>query len=85
MSQDKCFKIGAIVSLNSGGHPMTVINIGDDGVTCAWSIRDDIKTKSFPTAALKDASASKTLSELIEDSMEIAKSPSTGEADTNGR
>lgn len=51
------FEIGNTVMLNSGGHPMTVMSIDPKGVaTCAWSVKDDIKTRDFPCAALTRAS-----------------------------
>jgi len=47
------FAVGDIVSLKSGGHPMTITEIDGSSATCAWSIRDDCKSKSFPFSALK--------------------------------
>jgi uncharacterized protein YodC (DUF2158 family) len=62
------FKVGDTVALNSGGHVMTVTSIDGESVTCAWSIRDDIKSKSFPTVALTKADKPMTLEELVSDS-----------------
>ncbi|WGR99626.1 YodC family protein [Bradyrhizobium sp. ISRA443] len=61
-------KIGDTVSLRSGGHIMTVISIDQDGITCAWSVRDDVKSKSLPRAALIKASKPQTLEELLSES-----------------
>jgi hypothetical protein len=47
------FEIGDTVSLNSGGHLMTIISIDDDLACCAWSVKGDVKSKSFPIKALK--------------------------------
>jgi predicted nucleotidyltransferase/uncharacterized protein YodC (DUF2158 family) len=73
------FKVGDTVILNSGGHVMTVISIGDtNDVTCAWSLKDDIKTKVFRVEALKYGNPSpKTLEELIEASMKTTASMTT--------
>jgi len=53
MSEDTAFKVGDTVSLNSGGDLMTVVSMDQDSVTCAWFVRGDVKSKSFPTKALK--------------------------------
>jgi uncharacterized protein YodC (DUF2158 family) len=55
MSEDTVLKVGDTVSLNSGGHLMTVASIDDGAVTCNWSVRGDVKSKSFPAAALNKA------------------------------
>jgi uncharacterized protein YodC (DUF2158 family) len=52
MTQD-AKSVGDIVCLNSGGHLMTVISIEDNFLTCTWSVKGDVKSKSFPAAALK--------------------------------
>jgi uncharacterized protein YodC (DUF2158 family) len=49
------FEVGNVVAFKSGGHLMTVIFINDNFLTCAWSVRDADKSKSFPTEALKIA------------------------------
>ncbi|KJC51718.1 hypothetical protein UP09_02185 [Bradyrhizobium sp. LTSP885] len=60
------FEIGDTVTLTSGGHLMTVISIDpEDVVTCAWSVREDIKSKGFPGAALIKADKPQTLEELL--------------------
>jgi uncharacterized protein YodC (DUF2158 family) len=56
-SADTVFKVGDTVKLNSDGHLMTVVSVAEDSITCAWSVRDDVKSKSFPVAALKKAQA----------------------------
>jgi uncharacterized protein YodC (DUF2158 family) len=55
--EDTVLKVGDVVSLNSGGHLMTVASIDDASVTCDWSVRGDVKSKSFPAEALKKAAA----------------------------
>jgi uncharacterized protein YodC (DUF2158 family) len=55
MSVDTVFKVGDTVTLNSDCHLMTVISIDEDSITCAWSVRGDVKSRSFPVAALKKA------------------------------
>lgn len=63
------FKIGDTVTLCSGGHLMTVISIEpDDVITCAWSVKEDVKSKPFPSAALIKATKPQTLEELLADS-----------------
>jgi uncharacterized protein YodC (DUF2158 family) len=47
------FEIGDIVSLNSGGHMMTIISIDNDCASCDWSFEDDIKSKSYSLKVLK--------------------------------
>jgi uncharacterized protein YodC (DUF2158 family) len=56
-SSDTVFKVGDTVKLNSDGHLMTVVSVSEDSITCAWSVRNDVKSKSFPVAALKKAQA----------------------------
>jgi uncharacterized protein YodC (DUF2158 family) len=53
--EDAVFEVGDVVSLKSGGHLMTVASINEGSVTCDWSVRDDVKSKSFPAAELKHA------------------------------
>jgi hypothetical protein len=48
MSQEKQFAVGETLSLNSGGHLMTVFSMDEETITCVWSVRGDIKTKAFP-------------------------------------
>jgi uncharacterized protein YodC (DUF2158 family) len=55
MSEDEGFKIGDTVTLKSGGHLMTVASIDEGSVTCDWSVRNDVKSKSFPAAELQKA------------------------------
>lgn len=59
-------KVGDVVMLKSGGHFMTVVSIdAKDAITCAWSIKDDIKSRAFPLAGLARAEIPKTLAELV--------------------
>jgi uncharacterized protein YodC (DUF2158 family) len=55
MSDDPVLKVGDTVSLNSGGHLMTIASIGGDSVTCDWAVKGDVKSKSFAAAELKKA------------------------------
>jgi uncharacterized protein YodC (DUF2158 family) len=66
MSQEKQFSVGETVSLNSGGHLMTVLSIDEETVTCEWSVRGDIKTKSFPARVLKTAKEPLSLEQMLE-------------------
>jgi uncharacterized protein YodC (DUF2158 family) len=66
------FKIGDIVTLSSGGHLMTVVSIDQEDVTCAWSVKDDVKSKSFPSDALTKAEKPATLEELLSESFSSA-------------
>jgi uncharacterized protein YodC (DUF2158 family) len=62
------FKIGDTVTLTSGGHLMTVISVdSEDVITCAWSVKEDLKSKGFPRAALIKADKPKTLEEYLAD------------------
>jgi uncharacterized protein YodC (DUF2158 family) len=62
------FEIGDTVTLASGGHLMTVISIDpEDVITCAWSVRGDVKSKGFPLAALIKGDKPQTLEELLAD------------------
>ena len=63
MSVDIVFKVGDTVKLNSDGHLMTVVSIAEDSITCDWSVRGDVKSKSFPVAALKKAVSDETANE----------------------
>jgi uncharacterized protein YodC (DUF2158 family) len=53
MSEDGVLKVGDTVCLNSGGHLMTVASIEGDSVTCDWSVKGDVKSKSFSVAEMK--------------------------------
>lgn len=53
MPEDAGLKVGDIVTLKSGGHLMTVASIDEGSVTCDWSVRGDVKSKSFPAAELQ--------------------------------
>jgi uncharacterized protein YodC (DUF2158 family) len=65
---EQSFKIGDIVTLASGGHLMTVISIDrEDAITCAWSVRGDVKSGGFPLAALIKGDKPQTLEELLAD------------------
>ena len=55
MSEDVVFKIGDTVTLKSGGHLMTIASINGELVTCDWSVRGDIKSKSLSSAQLLKA------------------------------
>ena len=59
------FKIGDTVTLKSGGHLMAVLAVGRDGVTCAWSVKGDLKTRTTPAAALVKAAKPATLEQLV--------------------
>ncbi|MHC6156568.1 DUF2158 domain-containing protein [Bradyrhizobium elkanii] len=66
---EQSLKIGDTVTLCSGGHLMTVISLDpDDRITCAWSVREDVKSKPFPSAALIKAAKPQTLEELLSES-----------------
>jgi uncharacterized protein YodC (DUF2158 family) len=65
MSDDTVLKVGDTVSLNSGGHVMTVASVDGDSVTCDWSVKGDVKSKSFAAAELKKAEAPLTTLEQI--------------------
>jgi uncharacterized protein YodC (DUF2158 family) len=55
VTDDGVFKVGDTVTLKSGGHLMTVASVDEGSVTCDWSLRGDIKSKSFPAAELQKA------------------------------
>jgi uncharacterized protein YodC (DUF2158 family) len=65
---DAMFEIGDTVTLNGGGHLMTVISVDGESVSCAWSVRNDIKEKSFPARTLKKSTVPLTLRELVKGS-----------------
>jgi uncharacterized protein YodC (DUF2158 family) len=66
------FNIGDTVTLSSGGHLMTVVSIDRKGViTCAWSVKEEVKSKSFPSAALTKADKPQTLAQLVASSYKI--------------
>jgi uncharacterized protein YodC (DUF2158 family) len=67
--EETVLKVGDVVSLNSGGHLMTVASIDEGSVTCDWSVRGDIKSKSFPTAELKKAAEPLTLEQSVQESI----------------
>ena len=57
------FQVGDTVALNSGGHLMTVVSVDENSITCDWSVRGDVKSKSFPATALKRAVSEQTAQE----------------------
>jgi uncharacterized protein YodC (DUF2158 family) len=61
MPEDAGLKVGDVVTLKSGGHLMTVASIDEGSVTCDWSVRGDVKSKSFPAAELQKADHPLTL------------------------
>jgi uncharacterized protein YodC (DUF2158 family) len=65
MSQENQFAVGETVSLNSGGRLMTVLSIDGETITCVWSVREDIKTKSFPAPVLKKAEEPRTVEQML--------------------
>jgi uncharacterized protein YodC (DUF2158 family) len=66
MSDDPVlFKVGDVVRLKSGGHLMTVASIDEGSVACDWSVRGDIKSKSFPPAELEEADPPISLEQMV--------------------
>jgi uncharacterized protein YodC (DUF2158 family) len=61
----RIFKIGDTVTLKSAGHLMTIVSIERKCVTCAWSVKGDIKSNSFPADALIKADKPVTLEQLV--------------------
>jgi uncharacterized protein YodC (DUF2158 family) len=55
--EETVFKVGDVVSLNSGEHLRTIISVDENSVTCVWSVKGDAKSKSYPAKALKKAEA----------------------------
>jgi uncharacterized protein YodC (DUF2158 family) len=55
--EETVFKVGDVVSLNSGGHLRTIISVDENSVTCVWSVKGDAKLISYPAKALKKADA----------------------------
>lgn len=53
MPDDTTLNVGDTVCFNSGGHLMTILSIEDEAATCVWSVRGDVKSKSFPTKTLR--------------------------------
>ena len=65
MPEDKDFTVGDVVRLKSGGHLMTVASIDKGSVTCDWSVRGDVKSKSFPAAELEKADPPLSLEAIL--------------------
>ena len=63
------FKIGDIVRLKSGGHPMMVSSVDGTSIICVWSVRGDIKSKAFSSVILEEGEAPISWGKLIESSM----------------
>ncbi len=55
MNENKKFKIGDVVKLNSGSPTMTIVDIQQDGTCeCKWiSKSDEVKTEIFVAEALR--------------------------------
>jgi len=66
MPEDAGLKVGDIVTLKSGGHLMTVASIDEGSVTCDWSVRGDVKSKSFPAAELQKADQPRSAKSTID-------------------
>ena len=58
MPEDPAPKVGDTVCFKSGGHLMTVISKDAGAVTCAWSVKNDAKEKSYPVECLKKTDGS---------------------------
>jgi uncharacterized protein YodC (DUF2158 family) len=49
-------KLGDVVVLKSGGHPMTVAEVHDDAVACLWMGEEgDLFRETLPLAVLERA------------------------------
>jgi len=49
-------KPGDVVILKSGGHPLTVAEVGEDGVECVWmGSEGDLYRETLPLAVLEIA------------------------------
>jgi uncharacterized protein YodC (DUF2158 family) len=47
-------KPGDVVILKSGGHPLTVAEVGEDGVECVWmGSEGDLYRETLPLAVLE--------------------------------
>jgi uncharacterized protein YodC (DUF2158 family) len=68
------FEVGDVVAFKSGGHLMTVIFIDENFLTCAWSVRGDDKSKSFPAETLKKGAKPFDLEQLVLGAMELRRS-----------
>jgi uncharacterized protein YodC (DUF2158 family) len=58
--------VGAVVRLRSGGPEMTVTSIEPKACDCAWFIKGEVRTTSFPPEAL-EAAPKKPLTEFIQE------------------
>lgn len=49
-------KPGDVVTLKSGGHPLTVVEVNEENVECIWmGIDGDLFRESLPLVALESA------------------------------
>jgi uncharacterized protein YodC (DUF2158 family) len=49
---------GDVVILKSGGHPLSVVEVGEDGVECVWmGSEGDLYRETLPLAVLELAEA----------------------------
>jgi uncharacterized protein YodC (DUF2158 family) len=71
MTDPVLFTVGDVVRLKSGGHLMTVASIDEGSVACDWSVRGDIKSKSFPAAELEEANPPISLEEILRKADEL--------------
>jgi uncharacterized protein YodC (DUF2158 family) len=57
--QNAAFKVGDVVNINSGGFPMTVLEIRNEGVLCRW-LGDDRRYRQdlFPPESIVEAVSS---------------------------
>lgn len=47
-------KPGDVVTLKSGGHPLTVVEVNEDNVSCLWmGVEGDLFRETLPLAALE--------------------------------
>ena len=77
MPEDKDFTVGDVVRLKSGGHLMTVASIDKGSVTCDWSVRGDVKSKSFPAAELETADSPLSLEAMLRRADELRREGGT--------
>jgi uncharacterized protein YodC (DUF2158 family) len=51
-------KPGDVVTLKSGGHPLTVVEVNADNISCLWmGVEGDLFRETLPLAALEPVEA----------------------------
>jgi uncharacterized protein YodC (DUF2158 family) len=78
-------KPGDVVTLKSGGHPLTVVEVNEDAVSCLWMGNEgDLFRETLPLAVLERADVEESDDEDEEDEDEDGNEDDEADAEDDG-